>query len=144
MPAAPQAVHALVSDVTRMGGWSPTCRACRWTDPSRRGVGATFEGDNETPSRRWTTASTVTVDEPGRFEWEVGGGFVRWGFLISRGAEGGTILTQTWHFTRAGRAFFDEKWGEDARAQADQRERQARADVPVTLFRIATTLQEDR
>ena len=23
--------YALVSDVTRTGQWSPTCRACRWT-----------------------------------------------------------------------------------------------------------------
>lgn len=145
VPTAPDAVYALVSDVTRTGRWSPTCRACRWTDPGQRGVGATFEGDNQTPKRRWTTLSTVIEADPGRrFAWAVNGGLVEWGFSLAPATEGGTLLTQTWHFTREGRAFFDEKWGPDALAQADQRERQAHADMPVTLARIATTLQEHR
>ena len=141
VPVTPDEAYALVSDVTRTGQWSPTCRACRWTDPDHRGVGATFEGDNQTPERQWTTTSTVVTAEPGRrFAWQVNQGFVEWGFTLTPAAEDGTLLTQTWHFTRTGRAGFDEKWGADAVAQADQRERQAHADMPVTLARIAAAL----
>ncbi len=140
VPASPDAVYALVSDVTRTGQWSPTCVACRWLTDDR-GVGAQFEGDNRTPEREWTTTSTVTVADPGRrFEWAVGEGYVQWGFTVEPAAEGGSLVTQTWHFTRAGRRFFDTRWGDQAVAQADQRERQAHADMPVTLARIAAAL----
>ncbi|WP_374928718.1 4a-hydroxytetrahydrobiopterin dehydratase [Kytococcus sedentarius] len=140
-PASPDEVYALVSDVTRTGQWSPTCRTCRWTDPAQTGVGATFEGDNETPTRQWTTTSTVVAAEPGRrFAWQVGEGYVEWGFSLAPGAEDGTLLTQTWHFTRAGRRFFDDRWGEHATEQAAERERRAHADMPVTLARIVEAL----
>jgi ribosome-associated toxin RatA of RatAB toxin-antitoxin module len=37
--ASPQALYEMVSDVTRMGDWSPICKACWWDDgdgPARR------------------------------------------------------------------------------------------------------------
>ena len=44
----PAEVWAAVTDVTRMGEWSPECVAARWvggaTGPA---AGAVFEGDNE-------------------------------------------------------------------------------------------------
>ena len=30
--ATPEELYALVSDVTRMGEWSPVCKACWWDD----------------------------------------------------------------------------------------------------------------
>ncbi|PZU40391.1 MAG: polyketide cyclase [Arsenicicoccus sp.] len=131
-----EAVYRLVSDVTRTGEWSPTCRGCTWEDPEQRGLGARFTGDNETPARRWSTTSTVVAAEPGEeFAWEVGRGFVRWGYLLSE-REGGTQVTQTWEFTEAGQEFFHKQYGDDAQAQMDQRTTSARDDMPRTLAAI--------
>ena len=62
--AAPiSAVFAAVTDVTRMGEWSPECVACRWVgDATGPAVGAKFEGDNVAAVgpitlKRWTTTS---------------------------------------------------------------------------------------
>lgn len=66
--AAPKKVYALVSDITRMGEWSPECRSCTWareaTGPT---VGARFKARNQ--GRRgppWFNTPTVTVADPDR------------------------------------------------------------------------------
>ncbi len=42
--APPEKVYALVSDITRMGEWSPECRSCRWADEATGPtVGARFK-----------------------------------------------------------------------------------------------------
>ena len=60
--AEPSVVYDLVSDVTRMGSWSPETTSCRWlasaTGPT---VGARFRGTNRHgPLLRWTTTCTVS------------------------------------------------------------------------------------
>ena len=63
-------VYAAVTDVTRMGEWSPECTACRWIgDASGPAVGAEFAGDNVAALgpitlKRWTTTSKVIDAEP--------------------------------------------------------------------------------
>ncbi len=134
--APSEAVYSLVSDVTRTGEWSGTCRACEWEDPSRQGVGARFTGHNETAARRWSTTSTVVTAVPGQeFGWEVGQGYVRWGYLLSP-QEGGTEVTHTWEFTEAGQQFFEERYGDEAPAQVAQRTAAAHEDMPRTLAAI--------
>lgn len=143
--ASPEEVYAVVSDVTRTGEWSPTCRACRWVDPQQTGVGARFEGDNQNIVRSWTTVSTVTAADPGRrFAWTVGEGYVDWAYEMEPTEEGDTLLTQTWHFTPRGADFFAQRYGADAAAQADQRERSAREDMPASLARIAAVVEGGR
>ena len=45
--ASPEAVFAAISDVTRMGEWSPECHACEWGDGATApAVGVTFTGHN--------------------------------------------------------------------------------------------------
>jgi hypothetical protein len=62
---AAEAVYALVSDVTRIGEWSPECHAAAWlTD--RRGVGARFKGRNRSGRNRWSRICEVVEDRPGR------------------------------------------------------------------------------
>ncbi len=142
--APAKAVYALVSDVTRTGEWSTTCRACEWEDPSQRGVGARFTGDNETAARRWSTTSTVVTAVAGReFAWEVGQGYVRWGYLLSA-REGGTEVTHTWEFTEAGQRFFEEKYGEDAPAQVAQRTAAAHEDMPRTLAALREIVEREQ
>jgi uncharacterized protein YndB with AHSA1/START domain len=72
--AAPaEAVWALVSDLTRMGEWSPETERVEWTGGATGpSVGATFKGHNRHGSKRWTTTCTVTVAEPPReLAWDV-------------------------------------------------------------------------
>jgi len=68
----------MVSDVTRMGEWSPECRSCRWETDAGGGVGSRFVGSNhesDPVSGRewdWDMLCEVTVaDRPDRFEWSV-------------------------------------------------------------------------
>ena len=56
----------LISDVTRMGEWSPETTSCQWEGDGGAEVGATFSGDNTSGSHSWTTKCVVTVCEPGR------------------------------------------------------------------------------
>ncbi|HEX7166251.1 MAG TPA: SRPBCC family protein, partial [Acidimicrobiales bacterium] len=55
--APPDAVHAIVSDVTRMGEWSPECVRCEWKDAAR----TRFKGYNRRGIRRWSTSSVVVA-----------------------------------------------------------------------------------
>ena len=131
-----EALYALVSDVTRMGEWSPQCRACWWDEGATGQVGDRFTGRNVTPTRTWETRSRVVVAERGReFAWEVGDGLVRWAFAMTP-VDGGTELTERWHFTPAGRAFFERTYGEQAPSQVADRVQAALTGIPATLARV--------
>jgi hypothetical protein len=60
-------LYELVSDVQRMGEWSPECRSCEWIDGATGpAVGARFKGTNRRGAARWSTKPTVRVADPGR------------------------------------------------------------------------------
>ena len=66
--AAPaEKVWALVSDLPRMGEWSPENAGGTWakgaTGPA---LGAVFKGTNKNGFRRWSTTVTVVACEPGQ------------------------------------------------------------------------------
>jgi len=141
--ASPQALYDLVSDVTRMGEWSPICRGCWWDEGDGPAVGSHFTGHNETPDRIWDTRSEVTVAERGReFAFEVNGGWVRWGYTFTP-VDDGTELTESWHFLPAGLAGFRERYGDGAPAQIDNRVHAARTGIPVTLAAIKRTAEAE-
>jgi hypothetical protein len=141
---APADAYAVVSDVTRMGQWSPTCKACWWDDETQAGqVGAYFTGRNETPDRTWETRSQVVAADPGReFAWEVNDGWVRWGFRFEPAGESGagTELTQYWHFLPKGIEGFGGRFGDDAPRQIELRSAAAKSGIPATLEAIRTSL----
>lgn len=65
--APPELVYGLVSDVTRMGEWSPETYRCRWVGPDDGPrVGARFKGYNRRGFARWSNTCEVAVTEPGR------------------------------------------------------------------------------
>jgi ribosome-associated toxin RatA of RatAB toxin-antitoxin module len=136
VPATPEAVYDLVSDVTRTGEWSPQCRACWWDEGNTARVGAWFTGRNEVPGRTWETRSQVIAADRGReFAWEVGQGYVRWAFTMEPAGEG-TRLTESWEFLPAGIAFSHERYGEAAERQIADRTRAAHEGIPATLEAI--------
>jgi hypothetical protein len=100
--APPDAVWALVTDLGRMGEWSPETTSCRWFG-RRKGpeVGATFIGWNKRGWARWATTCAVERADPGRaFGWRVRETGVRWGYELEPDGDG-TRLTETRDLTRA-------------------------------------------
>ncbi len=138
---SPQDLYEMVSDVTRMGEWSPVCRACWWDEGDSPREGAWFTGRNQLPERTWETRSRVLVAEPGReFAFAVNGSWARWGYTFTA-ADGGTIVTESWEFLPDGIAGFHERYGDDAENQIAVRERAARAGIPATLAAIKATAE---
>ena len=100
--ATPQSIYAMVSDVTRMGEWSPENVGADWTGGTPGAEGSTFEGHNRIGNREWSVPCTVTVAQPGEcFEWvtrpdDPEGPYVRWTYRMAPNAVGGTSLTEVW------------------------------------------------
>ena len=138
----PEDVYDMVADVRRTGEWSPVCTACWWDEGAGPQVGSWFTGRNETPERTWETRSQVVTADRGRaFGWVVGEGWVRWDYAFEP-VDGGVRVTESWEFTPAGLARFDERFGADAPAQVADRTRAAHAGIPATLAalkRVAET-----
>ena len=100
LPAPAGLLYALVSDITRMGEWSPENVGGRWrggaTGPM---VGVRFRGTNRRGWRRWSTNCRVTAAQPGmRFEFEVAVGMIpasRWTYEFEPAGDE-TLVTETW------------------------------------------------
>lgn len=100
--ASPEELYALVSDVTRMGEWSPETVRCEWlggaTGPA---VGARFKGSNRRGIMRWSTKPRVVAAEPGREFAFVAGlmmfnrDMTKWRYQFEAAADGGTDLTES-------------------------------------------------
>ena len=138
---SPEDLYDMVSDVARMGEWSPVCKACWWDAGESARVGAWFTGRNELPERTWETRSEVVAADPGReFAWIVGGTFARWGYTFAP-VDGGTLVTESWAFLPGGQAMFAERFGDDAPAQVANRAELARTGIPATLAAIKQTAE---
>ena len=87
----------MVSDVTRMGEWSPECTGGRWLG-KRRGpeVGARFVGTNKRGWARWaTTNEVVEADRGTAFAFRTRETGVIWAYRFAPAPEGGTVVTET-------------------------------------------------
>lgn len=103
--AAPLAVYQMVSDITRMGEWSPEAVGGNWLNGGTGQAGDWFEGYNRTPDREWTRECEVARAEPGRdFTFVVGGveaNCTWWSYEmaatgIDTGTGPSTMLTERW------------------------------------------------
>lgn len=108
--APPTLVWKLVSDVTRMGEWSPECERCEWVDGAEGPhPGTRFTGHNRIAGRTWSTTSEVVEAEEGRsFEFAVGGVTTptsRWRYEIDPMADGRVRLTESMEGYRTGILF---------------------------------------
>jgi hypothetical protein len=139
----PAELWDMIADVTRMGEWSPICRACWWDEGGGPEVGAWFTGRNQDENAEWETRSQVVAAERGQvFAFEVNEGRVSWTFAFTP-ADGGTELTESWEFLPAGQAFFAERYGDAAPARTVLRTEQARAGIPATLAAIKASAEAD-
>jgi hypothetical protein len=130
---SPEDLYDMISDVTRMGEWSPECKACWWDNGDGPRVGAWFSGRNEVPERTWETKSQVVAASRGEeFVFVVGGNLVRWGYSFTPVA-GGTQVTESWEVLPDLIKLLDERLGTGAAAQLGSRFEAARAGIPETL-----------
>ncbi len=140
---SPETLYDMVSDVTRMGEWSPVCKACWWDDGEGPRVGAWFTGRNELPERTWETRSQVVAADRGReFAFEVNSGWVRWGYTFTA-VDSETQVTESWEFLPAGINGFHGRYGDDAPAQIANRTDAAHRGIPVTLAAIKKAAEAD-
>ena len=105
--ASPETVWSVVSDLGRMGEWSPETVRVRWkgAPPGAGGpaIGATFKGTNRIGLRRWSTKGTVVAAEANRkLAWDVaslGLPIARWTYTIEP-TETGARLTESFEDKR--------------------------------------------
>ena len=98
--APPGVVWTMVSDVTRMGEWSPETTSCRWVGGADGPtVGAAFVGTNRNKVWRWSTRCRVTEAVPGEsFAFDVsfmGMPVSNWRYDISAVADGCEVTEST-------------------------------------------------
>ena len=98
--ASPEVLYAMVTDVTRMGEWSPETVGAEWVDGATAPlVGARFRGHNKRRAG-WKTTCTVTAAEPGRqFAFEVGKGETAWRYSFAPSGTG-TDVTESFEIVR--------------------------------------------
>jgi hypothetical protein len=134
--AAPaETVWALVSDLPRMGEWSPENAGGKWvkgaTGPA---LGAVFEGTNKSGFRRWSTMVTVIACEPGVvFEFAVTSGplaVASWRYEFEA-TDAGCRVTESWVDQR-------KKWfATVARVMGDHSAEHAEGEMKATLSNLA-------
>lgn len=93
--ASPDRVWALVSDLKRMGEWSPQCRKVIVRGGEVK-QGATMVNINRQGWKVWPTQSKVTAFEPGRkIAFKIRENHSEWIYELEPAADGGTKLTET-------------------------------------------------
>ena len=98
--ASADTLYGLVSDIERMGEWSPENVGGRWLDGAGNpSVGARFRGSNRRGWRRWSTTCTVVEASPGRtFSFDVRVVVVpaaRWTYEFEPDGDH-TLVTEIW------------------------------------------------
>lgn len=141
--APPGAVYELITDIGRMGEWSPECVAAEWAEGSSGpAVGAVFQGTNKRNSNEWTTPNTVIAADAGKeFAWVVGTMDFRvctWRYeLEPQGA--GTLVTESFELGKEEVGFSSTVLShpvEERQPMIDARRAQLVDDMQQTLSRL--------
>jgi uncharacterized protein YndB with AHSA1/START domain len=127
--APPQQVYLLVSDIERMGEWSPECVRCSWTrGATGPAVGARFKAKNKGGrGPAWYNSPTVTVADRGHeFAFNRNGpgiGSYTWRYVMEP-TDSGTRLTESFDAERPlwpVMTWLTEKWVGSSDRDADLR-----------------------
>ncbi len=102
--ASPEHLYAMVSNLQRMGEWSPENDGGAWLDDAAVAVpGARFRGQNRNGSKSWKSLVTVTTAEPGRrISFQVSVGPVKisqWSYTFES-VPTGCRVTESWRDLR--------------------------------------------
>ena len=98
--APPERLYDMVSDLSRMGEWSPENQGGKWLGgASRAAPGAKFKGRNRNGWRRWSTKATILTAAPGKeVAWETkafGLKVAYWRYRFEPNDTGGTTVTES-------------------------------------------------
>lgn len=100
---SPREVYDTISQLERMGEWSPENFGGAWLKGDGTSVGDEFEGINRIGEREWTAVATITRCDPGEaFCFAVGPADdpgTTWGYLFEASGDG-TTVTETWDVLR--------------------------------------------
>jgi uncharacterized protein YndB with AHSA1/START domain len=96
--AAPDLIFAALTDITRMGEWSPETHSAEWNEGyDSAAVGAEFTGHNKLGENEWSTTAEIVELVPNErffFDCRVGDFvFAKWGYAIEATA-GGSRVTE--------------------------------------------------
>ncbi len=81
--ATPEQVWSMVSDVTRIGEWSPEAVGAEWLDgASAPVVGARFKGRSKRKGSWATTCTVSAASRPREFAFVVGKGETAWSYEL--------------------------------------------------------------
>jgi uncharacterized protein YndB with AHSA1/START domain len=137
--APPEAVYALVADVTRTPEWSPEILRCTWLDGATGpAVGARFEAVNKAGrGPAWKNRPVVTAADPGRrfafSRTEKFSGTLDWRYTLEPDGDG-TRVTESYEVTepisRVGWFIIDRLYG------CHDRHSDLRAGMQQTLRRL--------
>jgi hypothetical protein len=135
--ASPEKVWSLVTDLPRMGEWSPENQGGSWskgaTGPA---VGASFKGRNKNGKKSWGTTVIVNVcDEPSKFSFALmalGKNWCDWVYEIEA-TPTGCKVTHSWIDHRSTIA---DKLGKVV-SGVSNRASHNRANMEVTLEKLA-------
>src|SRR5262245_51407150 len=139
---APAAAYAALTDLPRMGQWSPENRGGEWFEGTPGEIGALYRGRNQNGPDEWETiCHVVEADPPNRFEFRVampGEEGTTWRYAFEPDGTG-TAVTESfdWRWTREPDEGFRGRVGRMPLTQAAQvvagREQQLRAALRTTL-----------
>jgi hypothetical protein len=139
MNASPEMIYDLISDLPRMGEWSPENIGGEWLGGGSGKVGDRFIGHNRTPERAWSVPVMVTIAERGRcFEFVTRpdeGPYVRWTYRLEPSGTG-TRVTEIWDVAQLspGRR-------NHTQAQHDERSRYTEGMLATTLAALKKTAE---
>lgn len=138
--AAPaEKVWVLVTDLPRMGEWSPENQGGKWTKGATGpAVGAVFRGTNKRGVRRWSTTVTVVECEPNKvFDFAVTSGplgIANWRYEFEE-TDTGCRVTESWRDNR--KPWFTTV----ARVMGDHGATNAETQMTSTLARLAAAAE---
>ena len=139
--ASPADVFAAITDITRMGEWSPETVGAEWQEgTSGPAVGAVFTGHNKNGEKEWSTdAHIVELEENESFIFKCMFGdfhFATWGYRIEP-ADGGCKVTEVWQDFRP-----EEMRGKPSEISGvDDRVEHNRLGMEATLERLAAAVE---
>jgi len=98
--APPERLYGMVSDLSRMGEWSPENQGGKWVGGATGAAeGARFKARNRRGWRRWSTvAHVVTANPPKEVAWEsraFGLKIALWRYRFEPNGKGGTTVTES-------------------------------------------------
>jgi uncharacterized protein YndB with AHSA1/START domain len=138
--ATPEQVWKLVTDLPRMGEWSPENRGGTWVKGATgAALGAHFAGKNKNGKKSWNTKVVVNAcDEPRKFSFALtvmGANWCDWVFEIEPTASGSRV-THSWVDHRK---TWQDKLGKLVSGVSD-RASHNKANMEVTLEQLAQAL----